>query len=145
MFTFGRECKPWPRTSAEKQEIRDSLTVFRDGQRVQVDMHVEDNEPAVLALFCRPDGEVWVLTAAGRHEQSPGIMQTYDVFSAEGEFIRQMAIACPGDPEEDTLFLLGTSQAALVRGAVQARRNTLGGSLGQEKEVPVHDLVFFTF
>jgi len=34
---------------------------------------------------------------------------------------------------------------ALVRGSVQARRNTFGGSKGQEKEIPVHELIFYRF
>ena len=143
--TFGRDFKPWRRTEEEKQEIRDSLTVLRDGQRMQVEVHVENYEPAVSGVFWRPDGEIWVLTTPGRKNQEPGIMQTYDVFSPEGEFIRQVAVACSGDPEEDVLFLLGENQAALVRGAVQARRNTFGGSRGQEKEVAVHDLVVGTW
>jgi hypothetical protein len=145
VLTFGRDFKPWKRTEEQKQEIRDSLTVLRDGQRVQVDVHVENNEPAILSVHWRPDGEIWVLTMPGRQNQEPGIMQTYDVFSPAGEYIRQVAVNCPGDPEEDVLFLLGANQAALVRGAVQARRNTFGGSQGEEKEVPVHDLVYYSF
>lgn len=145
VFTFGRDHRPWKRTEAEKQKIRDSLTVLRDGVRVEIDVHVEDNEPAILALFWRPDGEVWVLTAAGTHDQEPQIMQTYDVFSSEGQYIRQVAVACSGDPDEDSLFLLEAGQAALVRGSVQARRNTFGGSRGEEKEIPVHDLIFYRF
>jgi hypothetical protein len=142
LYTFGRDHKPWKRTEEEKQEIRDSLTVLRDGQRIEVEVDVEDNEPAIGALFYRPGNEIWVVTSAGRHDQDEGIFQTYDVFTAEGEYIRQVKVACLGDREEDRLFLLGEGEAVLVRGAVQARRNTFGGSRGEEKEVPIHDLVY---
>jgi hypothetical protein len=143
--TFGRDFDPRRRTAEQKQEIRDSVTVLRDGQRIEIEVHVEDSDPALVSVHCRPDGEIWVLPATGRHDQEPGIMQTYDVFSPTGEFVRQVAVACPGDPEEDSLFLLGPGQAVLVRGAVQARRNTFGGSRGEEKEVPVHDVLYYTF
>lgn len=144
-LVFGRDFQPVKRTAERKQNIADSVTVLADGQRVQVEVQVEDHEPAILGLFCRPDGEVWVLTPAGRRNQEPGVMQTYDVFSPEGEFIRQAAVRCPGDPEEDRLFLLEAGRAVLVRGAVQARRNTFGGSSTEQEEVPVHDLIYYTF
>lgn len=142
-LTFGRHLKPWRRTETEKQEIRDALTVLRDGQRVQVEVHVEDAEPAIRAIHCRPDGETWVLTGRGAHDRPAGVMVTFDVFAENGRFVRQVELACPGDPEEDAIFFLGDDRLALVRGAVQARRNAFGGSRGEEKEVPVHDLIVY--
>jgi len=142
---FGRELASRERTSEQKQEVRDALTVIRDGERVQVDVQVEDRHPAVLSLHIRPGGEVWVLTAHGIYDQEPGIMQTYDVFDTAGLFVRQVAVACDGDPEEDRLEFLGPDRIALVRGAIQARRNTFGGSQGEEEEAPIHDLKVFAY
>jgi 6-bladed beta-propeller len=144
-FTFGREAERWKRTAEEKQDLRDAVTVIRDGERMNVEVQVEDHEPAIMALHWRPGGEIWVMPATGRHDQTPGVMQTFDVFSDEGEFLRQVALTCPGDPKEDTLFLLNGNRAALVRGAVQARRSAFGGSRGEEKDVPVHDLIVYKF
>jgi hypothetical protein len=141
--TFGREYRPWRRTEEEKQEIRDSLTVLRGNERIEVPTQVEDTAPAIQALYCRPDGEVWVLPSTGTRDQPEGVMLTFDVFSAQYAFVRQEAISCPGDPEEDVLFPLDGGTFALVRGAVQARRNTFGGSRGEEKEIGVHDLLIF--
>jgi hypothetical protein len=139
-FTFGREHDPWKRTGAEKQEIRDALTVIRDGERIKVEVDVEDYEPAVLSLHTRPDGEVWVLTSRGRRPEEGEIMVVYDVFDPEGHFIRQVALRIEGDPEEDRLYFLGADRVALVRGAVQARRNTFGGSRTAEEGIMAHDL-----
>ncbi len=141
--TFGRDHEPRRRTEAEKQEIRDSLTVIRDGERIVVDVEVEDHAPAIEALYCRPDGEIWVLPSTGTHDRPEGVMMTFDVFSPEYVFVRRVEVACPGDPDEDALFLLDADTVALVRGAVQARRNTFGGSRGEEKEIAVHDLVIY--
>jgi hypothetical protein len=144
-FTFGRKLKPLTRTEAEKQEIRDSLTVIRDGERVQVEVQVEDDHPAVAALFWMAPGEIWVRNARSGHDQEPGIMLTFDVFDTTGVFVRQVAIACEGDPDEDKLIFLGKDRVALVRGAVQARRNTFGGSRGEEEDVAMHDLKIFSY
>lgn len=143
--SFGREHEAWQRTEAEKQEIRDSLTVIRDGQRVEVKVVVEDREPSILAVFCRPNGEIWVLPSGANKEQEPGIMQTFDVFDGAGGFVRQVKLKCPGDPDEDKLVLLDAHRAALIRGAVQARRNTFGGSRGDEDDVAMHDVKVYNF
>ena len=144
-FSFGRSFKPLARTEAEKQEIRDALTVLRDGERVDVRVEVEDNHPAVSALYWMDQGEIWVLTARGTHDQDPGIMMTFDAFDMAGIFVRQVALKCDGDPDEDKLVFLGNRRAALIRGQVQARRNTYGGSRGEEAEVAMHDLKVFAF
>ena len=121
------------------------MTVIRDGERVQVEVVVEDFEPSLLGVFVRPDGEIWVLPSGGNKNQDSGIMQTFDVFDAAGVFVRQVAIQCEGDAEEDKLVLLDEHRAVLIRGAVQARRNTFGGSRGEETDVAVHDLKIYTF
>jgi hypothetical protein len=144
-LTFGRELEPLARTEAEKQEIRDSLTVIRDGQRMEVDVKVEDNHPAISAIFWRENDEIWVLNCRGTHDQEPGVMQTFDVFDTGGIFIREVTIVCEGDPDEDKLVFLGNRRAALIRGAVQARRNTFGGSRGEEEDIAMHDLKVFSF
>jgi hypothetical protein len=117
--------------------------VLRGDERIEVATQVEDTAPAIEALYCRPDGEIWVLPSTGTRNQPEGIMLTFDVFSSERVFVRQEAMVCPGDPEEDALFLLDARTVALVRGAVQARRNTFGGSRGEEKEIYAHDLLIY--
>jgi len=146
LFTFGRDLRPRKRTEAEKQEIRDSLTVIRNGERIEVEVDVEDTEPAVQTLTARPDGEVWVATSRGVRPERDGIMVVFDVFDPAGVFVRQVALALEGDTDEDRLYFLGADRVALVRGAVQARRNTFGGSRAEEKELEaLHDLQVFAF
>ncbi len=143
--TFGRDEEPVRRTEAEKQEIRDSVVVLADGQRLPVEVKVEDTMPVIAEIHCRPGGEVWVSTTRGRRDQPEGVMMTFDVFDRDGAYVRRAAVAVPGDPKEDRLYLLPGDRLALVRGAVQARRNTFGGSRGEEAEVPVHDLTLYAY
>lgn len=144
-FTFGRKLEPLKRTEAEKQELRDAVTVIRDGERVDVEVKVEDIHPVIQSLYWMDTNEVWVLTARGQHDQEPGIMVTFDVFDMAGVFLREAALQCEGDPDEDKLVFLGNRRVALIRGAVQARRNTFGGSRGEEEEVAMHDLKVLAF
>jgi len=143
-FSFGRDYQPWKRTGKQKQKIRDALTVIRDGERIEIETVVEDNDAAIAELHVLTNGEIWVLTSRSQREQAEGILLEFDVFDAEGAFIRQVALAMEGDPDEDRLFFLGDDRLALVRGAVQARRNAYGGSRGEEDEVPIHDMKVFS-
>ena len=143
--SYGRKEKPVRRTDEEKQRIRDSLVVLADGERLTVPVEVEDDAPIVAEVHCRPGGETWVLTTRGSRDQPEGVMLTYDVFDREGAYVRRVAVAVPGDPKEDRLHLLPDHRLALVRGAVQARRNTFGGSRSEEAEVPVHDLTVYAY
>lgn len=144
--TFGRDLQGARRSEERKQEIRDSVTVIADGQRIRVDVTVEDNDPVVVELHAMPGGETWVLTSRGRQERDGGAMATWDVYDREGVYVRRAAVVCPGDPMQDKLYFLDGGRAALVRGAVQARRNTFGGRQGDV--VPpeaVHDLIMYRF
>ena len=51
------------------------------GQRLQ-GVTVEDTEPDITALWCRPDGSLWVRTSRGDRERAPGVLTTIDVFDA---------------------------------------------------------------
>ena len=144
-FTFGRDSEPLKRTEDEKQELRDAVTVIRDGERIDVEVKVEDIHPIIESLYWMDSNEIWVVTNRGQFEQEPGIMMTMDVFDMEGVFLREAAFRCEGDPDEDKLVFLGDGKAALIRGAVQARRNTFGGSRGEEEEVAMHDLKILAF
>lgn len=64
-------------------------------------------------------GLLWVLSARGVHEQPVGIMATYDVFDANGRFVRQVAVKCDGDGRYDDLFFLGEERLLLITGAYE--------------------------
>jgi hypothetical protein len=75
---------------------------------------------------------------------------------AEGHFRGTAGRACynraaPADRKEipTIRFLFRRIQpggrATLVRGAVQARRNIVGGNRGEVAEVAIHDLIVYTF
>ena len=67
-----------------------------------------------------------------------GVMQSYDIFDAEGRYLRQVYVACEGDPDYDGLELLPDNRILLIRGLVLAgtAQSDLGSiPLGEEEEV----------
>jgi hypothetical protein len=113
---------------------RDFLPVRRDGKEkaatrkayeewyrsFSASIELEDTEPAITRLMVDGKGLLWVLSARGVHEQPEGIMATYDVFGADGRFVRQVAVSCDGDGRYDDLFFLGEDRLMLVTGAYEA-------------------------
>ncbi|MCB1150637.1 hypothetical protein KDK88_03775 [bacterium] len=143
--SFGRPFEPRARTEEEKQEIRDNLVVLQDGQRIRVDVQVEEAAPVIQEVLARDDGETWVLPIRPRGAVPDGVLASYDVFDADGAYVRRVDLALPGDSSEDRVFLLGPDRCAVVRGAVGARRGAFGGGDAATDEAPVHDLAVYAW
>lgn len=80
---------------------------------------VESTEPAIAAFFVDPRGNVLVQPGdPGKRE--PGVFCVLDQFDAQGRFIRQLALHCPGDPRKDGLAVLGGNRVVVLRGALDA-------------------------
>jgi hypothetical protein len=102
------------RSDEEKRIVNDTRRMVINGR--EVEKEISDYDPAITQMWVDDHGELWVLNSRGGDDPPPGVMQTYDVFDSRGHFVRQVAVACPGDAREDRLFLLGGGQAVLVRG-----------------------------
>jgi hypothetical protein len=77
-------------------------------------------EADILALHARPDGQLWVQTSRSHLDQPAGVMLSYDIFDAEGNFTGQLAVACEGVAPRDALFPLHDGSFVLVRGHADA-------------------------
>jgi hypothetical protein len=141
-----RDLKPRRRTEQEKERIANSLVVIRQGERVRIHVEVEEFAPAVTELLVRDDGSLWVLPGSGEADQPDGVMQTYDVFDAQGRFERQLAFACEGVSLLDRLIFFAPGRVALIRGAADARQNMFGGGPDDADETPpVHEVVIYRY
>ena len=99
-----------------------------------VEYHFEETV-AVVPWFLRglqvaPDGDLWVRHARSGVDQPEGIVLTFDVFDAEGRFVRQAALAGEGDGLGDGFFLAGADRVIRVVGFVDAMRDHYGGGRG---------------
>jgi hypothetical protein len=129
--TVSRAFTTRQRTDAEKEEVRQRISRFGRGRRgggtANLDVKVADTMPAIGALHAMPDGEVWVRTSRSSLDQPAGVMLTYDVIDAAGNFTRQIAVTCEGVAARDALVPLGDGAFVLVKGhadAMAAMRGT---------------------
>jgi len=124
--TITRKYTSWKRTSAEKERARELMMPFRRRNRNSINVVVEPTERDILSMRMGPEGNLWVLPSRGTREQEEGIHSTWDVFDSSGSFVRQVAFACEGDGQKDTLFFPGGGLAVLVREHAEAMFAFLG-------------------
>jgi len=122
-----REHSTRPRSDAEKREARLLVeAVARNYPTPPREVTVLATEPAITAIHCRPDGELWVRTGRGDSERGPGVLTTFDVFDGEGRLRRQVALLAPGDPRLDAIYLLGSDRVLVVTQALESYRTMQG-------------------
>ena len=91
------------------------------------DFEVADLAPDIAALDVRADGSIWVMTSRSQFTAAPGDY-TYDVFSPEGEFVKQVTLQAGGRADEDQLVLGGGGLVFRVTGFWDALTAVIGGS-----------------
>jgi hypothetical protein len=136
---IDRTFESWKRTEAEKEDVGSGMRIVADGHEVKIERTIEERDPCIRGLRVTAAGELWVLSSRGVREQPPGTLQTYDVFDRNGHFVRQVAIACEGDPLHDALIFVDDAHAVLVRGLGAGP----DGSPGAEGEQPSMEVVYY--
>jgi len=116
---FGRECSPRKRTTAERARIS---PIINPGAPATTDWTIEDHDPCIARIMANPnDDSIWVLTP-NRHEDQPaGILETWDVFAPDGEYLREVQIPLDGEIHEGTCVLAGGGKLLVLRGTGSAR------------------------
>jgi hypothetical protein len=85
-----------------------------------IEKRISDTAPAVTRLWVDDESNLWVEHSWSAQRLPDGVLLNWDVFDPSGRFVRQVAVACPGDPTDDRLILLGGGRAVVVKGAVSA-------------------------
>jgi sugar lactone lactonase YvrE len=125
-----RPYQPRKRTAKDIEDIKNGMVVVINGRRVEVEMHIEDHDPAVRQLRVDDKGNLWVLQPQGARELPAGIVRVYDVFDPSGTYVKQVRVACDGDAEADRLLFAGDDRLILVRGA-QAALDAMFAGFGE--------------
>ena len=114
-LTFGCDLKPRKRTDKDKQQVNPMIIVSGVYSREQWD--ICDYDESIKRIMVNPDdGSIWVLTPNGAKEQPDGILETWDVFSPTGEFLRQAAIPLGNEIRDGSCYLGGDNLLLVVRG-----------------------------
>ena len=71
------------------------------------DSDVDEYERDITQVVARPSGELWVLSSRGRQDCPDAHVGYFDVFDAEGRFVRTVGIAADYDPEHDEFLIVG--------------------------------------
>jgi len=136
-----RDHEPGRRDAREKAATRKGYEEWYGNLPFPCTIELEDIEPAITRLMVDGEGYIWVLSSRGIHDQQPGTIATYDVYSSAGHFERQVAIAGSGDGQSDDLFFLNHDRLLLVTDTYEAtmalRGTPLNSELGEPKPMEI--------
>jgi hypothetical protein len=140
-----------PRTKESLRGIRDALDAIFASVSFPYQLDIEQDEYDILALQhgvrVREDGTLWILPGRGVYDQPAGIMLTFDVFDADGHFVRQVSMQCPGSGIWDGFFFVGPDRAVVVTGHVAAVFSQYadgGATIGyDEDDAPAMEVVCY--
>jgi len=127
-----REYESWRRTDADRAWV----TALFEGAFRNVpfpwELKMADTESDIhwLNRGVQVDaaGDLWILPSRGTREQPAGVTATFDVFTPDGVFDRQVRVACEGDGAQDGVFLLDERRVLLVKGYIDAVAAMFGGA-----------------
>ncbi len=101
-----REFTPHVRTDAERRKVLDGYRMWVGDEEVDAKKSCLDTDPAIRAVQVQYDGTIWVRSCYAERELPDGVHIRYDVFSGDGEFLREVRIAHPVDSDLDYWGLL---------------------------------------
>jgi hypothetical protein len=115
---FGRRYEPRKRTQVEKDRIS---PLIDPGTPAITDWTIENHDECVRRIMVHPDdGTIWVLTPHGHEDQPEAILETWDVFAPDGEYLRQVPVPLGHEMNEGTCYLVGDGRMVVVRGTESA-------------------------
>lgn len=141
-----RDFENRPRTEAELRRVNALFDANDRNIPFEVGREVEPSPAVIAGLAVDAAGRLWVLHSRSAEDRAAGVMQTYDVFDAQGAFAEQVSLACEGDPERDGLVFLDDGRILLIKGFVEAgmARTDLGNvPLGEEEGAAPMEIVCY--
>jgi hypothetical protein len=97
---------PLERSEKEKkrfQRLYDGITSYNPNSTFKV----SDTHRAVMQVFHRPDGSLWVQSGRGAFPEDEGVFTAYDVYDGDGRFIRRVRLVGEGESMEDGVQFAG--------------------------------------
>ncbi len=130
-----REYEHRQRTDEEYNRIK-TTTEGLLAQIPNAKIVISKTDPDVGSLVFGPGGNLWVGTSRSGIDQPEGIMQTWDIFTSDGQFVETVSAACEGDGENDIIIWTHDGAAVQVTGFEEARRalQGRGGGGGDDEE-----------
>jgi len=135
---ISRAYSPLPRSEAARERVRERMKpILRWVPNGTI--KVSDTERAIVGIFPRADGTVWVLSGDGATHRPDGALGVFDVFDGDGHYTRQVTLNGQGDFQEDGFFFVGDRVYVVegLRGAQDAMRGVGGDESADTDLEPV--------
>lgn len=97
---------PYKRTAKLKermQKLYDGVTRWNPNSTFKV----SETHRAVVQLWYREDGNLWVLSGRGNWHEEDGLFAAFDVYDSQGRYIRQVRLVGDGDAQNDGIYFVG--------------------------------------
>ncbi len=145
-LVFTRPVSVPNRTSEQKALAHKVLEGVAANYPVPPKRYIVEEKPAVISgMWTTDDGLLWVQTNPGIDSPPDGCWATLDVFNAEGQYLRQVAI--PGDfnPQQDSLSVLRDGRLLVTVGALEAFLNqqAVGSDDNNESEADPLEIICY--
>lgn len=93
-----------------KQEIEDNkprVMIRGGGGTHRPETSASPTDRDIIRMFPREDGSLWVLSSRGAFNTPKGTLAVFDVFDAQGRFVREMTIRAEGSYRDDGIEIVG--------------------------------------
>jgi hypothetical protein len=133
-----REYEHWQRDEDQKAYVDGILEAQLRQVPFPVERSVSDIDEDIMSLELRPGGELWVMSSHGRRNPPDGMLTVFDVFDADGVFVRQVQLPIEGDAVQDGIIFAGDDRLMLVKGFIDAlvslQTQGAGPTLSEDEE-----------
>ncbi len=131
-----KEFDSYKRSGRDKKNVAKQKFCGDEGLRRlsdrDIEFLVEDFDPDITNIYTRPNGNIWVQTSQSARSQKLGTLLSYDVFSPQGHFLRQVDLHGFGDGQKDIIYFLGEDRLVVVKGQMEAK---FGCSMASEADI----------
>lgn len=131
---FSRPYESYPRSEMMRSRYDRMLEAQARQMSPDGAREVAANEQDIWNIRCHGDGTYWIQSSRDVFEPPTGTFTAWDVFSAEGEYLRQVTATIPGTPGEDLLFMTDHGQAVQITGFWDAVLSAMGAGSDEDAE-----------
>jgi hypothetical protein len=129
-----REFTKRPRTELERDRIEAVFATWGRRGSQQLPTEIYDCAPTITDLYVDDANQLWVENSRSAETGPDEAMLTYDVYDADGEFTRQVAFVCDGDPLNDELFRVRDDMVVLIKGSIPAMYAAMAPNAAVDEE-----------
>ena len=127
-----REYQHRTRNKEEMEEGRPRMMIRRGGGGQRFDATASPTDPDILSMFAREDGTLWVLSSRGARDLPKGTLARFDVFDANGHFVREVTVQGEGNYRRDGIQIVG-DRLVVLKGLRSAQRAMMAGMAEDDK------------